>query len=154
MDKFSAHIDLKLHSQYTETVPVISVKFADRVVWDGAVDNTMTLGIDTGELAPGNYWLSFVFENKDESEQQRFGKDMMVGVESVRVQRYDHEFAIHSEYEPVYPEPWYTQQKEAGTPPPRVIHSNYIGWPGEWRIQIGLPVYRWIHAMTSQGWLI
>jgi len=151
MDKFSAHIDLTLYSQYTETVPVITVKFADKIVWHGGIEKATTLSLDTDQLLPGNYWLSFKFENKDESEQQRFGKDMMVGVESVRIQRYDHEFAIYSEYEPEYPEPWYSQHQN---PPPSIIHSNYIGWPGEWRIQIGLPVYRWIHVMTSQGWLI
>jgi hypothetical protein len=154
MDKFTAHIDLKLRSQYTENIPVVTVKFANKIVWHGHVDKTTTLSIDTDELLAGNYWLSVRLENKDDSEHHRFGKEMMVGVESVRVQHYDYEFAIHSEYEPEYPEPWYTEQTTAGNLPPRVIHSNHIGWPGEWRIQIGLPVYRWIHAITNQGWLI
>jgi hypothetical protein len=154
MDKFGAHIDLTLHSQYTETVPTVTVKFANAVIWHGGIDKTTVLSFDTEELLPGNYWLSVVFGNKDDSEQQRFGKDMMVGVESLRIQNYDHEFSIYSEYEPDYPEPWHTQQKQAGTAPPPVTHSNYLGWPGEWRIQISLPVYRWIHVMTSQGWLI
>ena len=154
MDKFSAHIELKLYSQYTKTVPIITLKFADKIIWQGEIDKTTTLSFDTEKLLPGNYWLAIVFENKDDSEQLLYGKDMMVGVESLRVQNYDHEFSIYSEYEPKYPEPWYTQQKQAGTTPLPVVHSNYIGWPGEWRIQIGLPVYRWIHVKTSQGWLI
>jgi hypothetical protein len=154
MDKFNAHIDLKLYSQYTETVPIVTVKFANKIVWHGSIDKTTTLSIDTDDLPAGNHWLSVRFENKDDTEQHRFGKEIMIGVESVLVQHYDYEFSVHSEYEPEYPEPWYTQQKLAGTVPLAVIHSNYIGWPGEWRMQIGLPVYSWIHTTTNQGWLI
>ena len=154
MNKFSARIDLTVRVQYMETVPRVRIAFGSHVMWDDLLPDSGTLTFDTPDMPAGTHTLSIKLLNKDESELQRFGQDMMISIDSVRVQRYDHEFAIYSEYEPEYPEPWYTQQCEAGTEPPRVIHSNYIGWPGEWRLPISLPVYRWIHQRTSQGWLI
>ena len=154
MDKFNTHIELALYSQYTETVPIVRVQFANKTVWHDTVDDTKVINIVTPDLPAGNYWLSVRLENKDETEYQRFNKDMMAGIEYVRIQNYDYEFSIYSEYEPIYPEIWYQEQKNLGCEPAKIVHSNYLGWPGEWRLQIGLPVYRWIHVKTNQGWLI
>ena len=154
LDKFSAPFDLKLHSQFTEPVPLVLIQFAGQLVTAQEIGNSTRINFTTPELPADDYWLTVKLINKDDTELCRFGRDMIIGIESVRVQHYDHEFSIYSEYEPVYPEPWYSEQKTAGTIPSPIIHSNYIGWPGEWRLQISLPVYRWIHNMTSQGWLI
>lgn len=154
MNKFSARIDLELYSQYTQTVPSALIKFSDAMIWQGKVDRAMTLSFNTPGLAQGNHWLTVEFENKDDSEQLKFGKDMMLGIESVRVENYDHDFSIYSEYQPQYPEPWYQEQSALGKTPEKIIHSNYLGWSGVWRLEVGLPIYRWIHTRTNQGWLI
>jgi hypothetical protein len=154
MNNYSTHIDLYLYSQFTKTVPLAEVWFDDYNVWQGPVNKATTVSFDTLPRPAGNYWMRVLFKNKDDSGQQHYGKDIMLGIRSVQVQNYDHEFSIYSEYEPEYPTIWYQQQKELNQTPPKVILSNYLGWPGEWRLQIGLPIYRWIHVTTNQGWLI
>lgn len=154
MNKFDTKFDLAIKVQYTQTVPVVRIQFDDFALWDGELLQSQLLSFVTPSRPAGSYDLTIQLLNKDQTEWQRFGLDMMIAVERLTIENYDHDFSLYSEYEPEYPEPWYTEQKLQNNTPSKIIHSNYIGWPGIWRLNIELPIFRWIHKRTNQGWLI
>lgn len=66
----------------------------------------------------------------------------------------DPKFAWTGVYEPIYPEPWATQQREKGVVlKPQLCPHTYIGWPGKWTLTFDLPVFTWIHRVQNLGWI-
>jgi hypothetical protein len=66
----------------------------------------------------------------------------------------DPRFAWAGVYEPVYPEPWASEQSAAGV----ILQSHlsphtYLGWPGTWTLTFELPVFSWIHNIQDLGWI-
>lgn len=66
----------------------------------------------------------------------------------------DKKFIWEAEYNPCYPEPWYTQQIQQGLMLPRSIKQvDYLGWNGTWNLKFELPVFTWIHRVQNLGWI-
>jgi hypothetical protein len=66
----------------------------------------------------------------------------------------DPRFVWAGTYEPVYPEPWATQQRNAGVElAPRLTAHSYLGWPGKWTLTFTVPVFTWIHKIQNLGWI-
>jgi hypothetical protein len=66
----------------------------------------------------------------------------------------DPKFAWSGVYEPVYPEPWATQQQDQGVVlKPQLCPHTYIGWPGKWILTFDVPVFTWIHQVQNLGWI-
>lgn len=151
---YTADIKLLLTSQYTDTVPVVTVKVNQVVTNIVSVEGPTVIRLQTQPQMPGPCVLSIVFSNKDYSEFEKYAQDMMVTVDQVLVQDYEFDFSGHSVYHPIYPEPWATQQKDLGNILLPKIHSNYLGWNGEWQLNLEMPIYRWIHKTVNLGWLI
>lgn len=64
----------------------------------------------------------------------------------------DPRFVWAGQYCPTYPEPWATQQREAGHELlPMLTSQTYLGWRGTWRLDLTLPVFAWMHAMQNLG---
>lgn len=66
----------------------------------------------------------------------------------------DQRFVWAGVYEPVYPEPWATEQASAGI----ILKSQlsphtYLGWPGMWTLDFEAPVFSWIHKIQNLGWI-
>ena len=53
-------------------------------------------------------------------------------------------------YEPVYPEPWASQQTSLE---PLLKNHNYLGWNGKWTLTFDIPVFTWIHKTQNLGWI-
>jgi len=66
----------------------------------------------------------------------------------------DPKFAWAGVYEPVYPEPWASQQKSQGVAlNPQLCPHTYLSWPGKWTLTFSVPVFTWIHHVQDQGWI-
>ena len=66
----------------------------------------------------------------------------------------DPRFAWAGVYEPEYPEPWATEQSDAGIVlQPQLSPHTYLGWSGTWTLTFELPVFSWIHQMENMGWI-
>jgi hypothetical protein len=56
-------------------------------------------------------------------------------------------------YTPTYPEPWYTDETNAGRPPKEVIGGPdglmgsaplFMGWEGTYTLKFSTPLYEWL----------
>jgi hypothetical protein len=94
------------------------------------------------------------FNNKDYTEYQKFGRDMMVEIQGVTIQGYPVDFKNMSTYTPDYPQEWFNEQLAQNKTPQHTVHSNYLGWNGRWALSIELPIYQWIHKTLNFGWLV
>ena len=64
----------------------------------------------------------------------------------------DPRFVWAGQYCPTYPEPWATQQREAGHELlPVLTNQTYLGWRGTWQLTIALPAFAWIHQQQNLG---
>jgi hypothetical protein len=66
----------------------------------------------------------------------------------------DPKFAWAGVYEPVYPEPWATEQQNQGVVlKPQLCPHTYLGWSGKWTLTFDVPVFTWIHKTQNLGWI-
>lgn len=50
-----------------------------------------------------------------------------------------------SKYYPIYPEPWFTEQKDQGTTWPEFLQAvTSWGWNGRWTLEYETPIYTWL----------
>lgn len=66
----------------------------------------------------------------------------------------DPKFAWAGIYEPKYPEPWATEQRDQGVVlKPHLGPHTYLGWNGKWTLTFTVPVFTWIHGVQNLGWI-
>lgn len=66
----------------------------------------------------------------------------------------DPRFAWAGVYEPEYPEPWATEQFNAGVIlQPQLSPHTYLSWPGTWTLTFEVPVFSWMHKIQDLGWI-
>lgn len=64
----------------------------------------------------------------------------------------DPKFVWAGEYQPSYPEPWASQQRQAGIDLPQTrTAQTYLGWNGIWQLRITVPVFVWMHQTQGLG---
>lgn len=141
-------IEIDLRALVVSTAPVVTlcIDGTDHGTW--IIEKNITIRLEEC-LSPGNHRLSLYFQNK-KYEDATQSCDMAVIVDAVRFQYLDHDFKVYSRYIPDYPEPWASQQEELETE----IHSNYLGWNGEWFLDFQTPIYAWAHKTMGLGWLL
>jgi len=59
--------------------------------------------------------------------------------------------AYEGEYRPIYPEPWYSDETEAGRQPKEVVGKErdgsaclFMGWEGTYKLEFSTPLYEWL----------
>ncbi len=66
----------------------------------------------------------------------------------------DPKFAWAGVYEPVYPEPWATEQRDQGNVLKQHLSPHtYLSWPGKWTLTFDVPLFTWIHRLQNLGWI-
>ena len=66
----------------------------------------------------------------------------------------DPRFAWAGVYDPLYPEPWATEQHDQGVVLKQHLSPHtYLGWPGKWTLTFDVPVFTWIHMVQNLGWI-
>lgn len=66
----------------------------------------------------------------------------------------DPKFVWAGIYQPEYPEPWATQQRDLGVVlPPQITNCDCLGWNGKWTLTFNVPVFTWIHNIQQLGWI-
>jgi hypothetical protein len=151
---FSMDFAINLKSQYTHTPPDIHLKFDNHTIYQGPLLEDRRFEYQSPLLPAGTYRIALDFSNKDDSENLTYGKDMMVGIDQLLIENQKTNFGLYSNYRPDYSVHWYRENLEKGVILEEVLKSNYLGWNGTWYLDIELPIFRWIHKVTSMGWLI
>jgi len=149
MNKNFLKINLSLSFLIIQTQPNIRIKVDDQVFFEGSANSDrLDLTIETS-VKVGSHSLTIDFLNKNYDELQN-GKDMAVIVDSIKFQHLPDEFKYYSSYCPDYPEDWLKNNPKAEP----VIHSNYLGWNGHWKLNFETPIYPWIHQHLNLGWAL
>jgi hypothetical protein len=66
----------------------------------------------------------------------------------------DPKFVWAGVYKPQYPEPWATEQRNAGQIlHPELCPHTYLSWPGIWTLDFDVPIFTWIHNTQDLGWI-
>ena len=120
------------------------------------------IGIDqnfSDTTVQGPTMINFEFETGEESTLtvEMFDKQDMEAVIVEQISFFgisDPKFVWAGIYEPVYPEPWATQQTQQGVVlKQQLISHNYLSWNGQWRLTFSVPVFTWIHKIQDLGWI-
>ena len=91
--------------------------------------------------------LHVEFMDKKDQEAVIIEKVSFFGIEDPR-------FAWAGIYRPRYPEPWATEQTNAGIVlTSELCPHTYLSWPGPWTLTIGVPIFTWIHNLQNLGWI-
>ena len=104
-------------------------------------------------LTAGSHCVIIDFVNKTDSDcVPDLGLDKYITIGAVRIN------GIHlprfnwiATYEPVFPEPWYSQQNPR--PNPVQAGETHLGWNGRWQLTFDAPVFSWIHKLEGMGWV-
>lgn len=92
---------------------------------------------------------------KDTDTVQEHNLDKAVIIEKIKFfDIEDPRFVWAGVYEPKYPEPWASQQRQQGVVlNPRLSPHCYLSWNGKWTLTFSVPVFTWIHKIQDLGWI-
>ncbi len=147
------HCDLRLHPVWHIEAPEIIVTFNNNIVYNGLLSLDLQLIIDE-KLPANDYQLCVEFTNKKVTDTIN-GYDKAVVVDAITFNKISSpKFAWAGIYEPIYPEPWSTQQKSQGVVlKPCLTNYTYLGWNGKWTLTFSMPIFTWIHKTAGLGWI-
>jgi len=146
------NIDIGIDACVIKTVPRVSIKLDNKVLYDIEVAGTESITIEKS-LSLGDHCLVIHFYNKNPKESG-YAYDMAVLIKHIRFQHINYDFHLLSKYFPEYPQEFINEQRQQGKEWPESILSNHLGWNGKYVIDFQTPVYQWIHEKLDLGWLI
>lgn len=118
------------------------------------INNNLTV---TNIQGPTTINFEFDADNSAVLKIQMFDKRHQEAVIVERVEFfgiYDPRFAWAGVYEPEYPEPWATEQRNQGISlESRLCPHTYLSWNGQWSLTFDVPVFTWIHHIQNLGWI-
>jgi hypothetical protein len=133
--------------------PLIEIS-CGRNVQTVSLDQTQTFKFDYRGAGPQT--LSIKFLNKKDSDTiVERGLDKCVIIEQISFFGIsDPKFIWIGQYNPVYSEPWASQQRESGHTLDKVLtNTNTLSWNGEWKLEFHSPIFTWIHKLQNLGWI-
>jgi hypothetical protein len=73
-------------------------------------------------------------------------KDQLLNIKGINIDDIDIGALIYEgEFTPIYPEPWATQQREAGVVLDKTFKQcSKMGHDGEWKLKFASPFYMWL----------
>ena len=109
------------------------------------LDQTNTIHFEFESADTGNLTVELV--DKKAQEAVVIESVSFFGIE-------DPKFAWAGVYEPIYPEPWATEQQDRGVVLKQHLSPHtYLGWNGKWTLTFDVPVFTWIHRVQNLGWI-
>jgi hypothetical protein len=142
-------LDLTLSPVFWQDPPDITVKFNDTVLFAGPLIETVQF--DWTLPAEDANRLSVQLTNKTDADSQN-GKDKAVTVDSIGIEGFYYQSFMHAtRYRPDYSAGYYNYAKEKNITVESVIHSNYLGFNGEWCLEFTWPTFTWIYNLETNG---
>lgn len=151
--KYRTVIKLHVIPVWHAEPPICAVKFSKDVFFKEQIKESKIYSYE--EYLPiGEHNITLEFLNKKNTDTVQ-GKDKAIiidklvfnGIESKK-------YVWQGIYQPVYPEPWATQQKQTGQELNHIVKSaKYLGWNGVWKLTYYAPIYTWIHKLEDHGWI-
>lgn len=151
--KYKTKIELHLTPIWHKEPPICEVQFSKNVFFKEEIVESKIYYYEE-YLPAGNYNITLDFLNKKNNDSAE-GKDKAITIDKIIFNNIENEkFVWQGVYQPIYPEPWATQQKTLGNVlEPSIKSSTYLGWNGQWKLTYSVPVYTWIHNTLDHGWI-
>ena len=148
---FETTVEISVTPVYHSEPPLITVQGFD-LTWHDYLDQPRIFVFDK-VCSPGQFVFSVELLNKKDSDTiPDQGLDKAVTIDWIAINGIkDQKFLWKSEYRPIYPEPWFSQQSPR--PAPCLYSQNYIGWNGVWSLAVDVPAFLWIHDAQGLGWV-
>ena len=146
---------LQLYSTHWNKKPIVDVKINDKSYFKNEIAGTKenpTLIEFEQECEEGkDYQLILDRSNKDKrqtivNEKGDLLKDQLLHIKSIEIDEIDlGALLFEGVYRPNYPEPWATQQREAGHNIPETLKNSVdLGHNGTWTFSFTSPFYMWL----------
>lgn len=146
-------LGLSLEPVYWNEQPEVKIQFNDQTLFCGALDKLTNF--DWQLPVKQNNRLSVFFLNKKDSDTVA-NKDKAVIINNINIEGFEFSSFMHkSQYCPLYSDGYYKYAGEHNLSCDPVIHSNYLGFNGEWFLSFTSPVFSWIYEVetNSLGWI-
>tara|TARA_Y100000590_G_C14921019_1_gene713823 strand:- start:12 stop:494 length:483 start_codon:yes stop_codon:yes gene_type:complete len=146
---------LQLYSTHWNKKPIVDVKINDKSYFKNEITGTKenpTLIEFEQECEEGkDYQLILDRSNKDKrqtivNEKGDILHDQLLHIKSIEIDEIDlGALLFEGVYRPNYPEPWATQQREAGHNIPETLKNSIdLGHNGTWTFTFTSPFYMWL----------
>ena len=145
---------LELYATMWDKPPIADIKINEKSYFKEEIASTNdkpTIIEFEYELEEGkSYNLIINRSGKDKKqtivEDGKIVKDQLLHIKSMEIDEIDLGSLIYEGvYKPNYPEPWATQQAEAGNKPPETLKNvTQIGHNGTWTFTFESPFYMWL----------
>jgi hypothetical protein len=146
-------LELTIEPVYWADVPQIRIEFNQSLLIEIALTKlerfNWTLPADDVNR------LSVFFLNKQDSDTVD-KLDKAVIIKEIGIEGFKYPSFLHlSQYCPDYSAGYYNYAKENNLTVEPVIHSNYLGFNGEWFLKFTWPTFTWIYETETKnlGWI-
>ena len=132
---------LKFRSKFAETPPHFTVLHDTNIVYgETTVADQHIATFQIEDLKEGTHVIQVLRTNHDQIT------DQLLTLESITADDIDLAKVLsHCKYYPKYPEPWFSEQKEAGVEWPEYFSGSLDwGWNGNWTLVYKAPFYTWL----------
>jgi hypothetical protein len=149
--KYNATVEVDLIPTYHASAP--EIKYGINGLTHHLILSEKTTIVVEDQLPLGKHHFAFDFFNKTDADcDLAQGLDKFITVSSVKIGGLVlPRFLWITEYEPRYPEPWYSEQESK--PPQIQSAATVLGFNGTWRLPFESPIFPWIHQLESMGWI-
>jgi hypothetical protein len=144
---------LVLEPLYWNDIPEIRIEFNQTVLTGLKLTNIEKFNWTVP--AQDHNRLSVFFLNKTDSDTVD-NLDKAVIIKEVSLEGLSYPTFMHrSQYCPEYSDGYYHYAKQNNIVVEPVIHSNYLGFNGEWFLEFTWPTFTWIYELETnhQGWI-
>ena len=146
---------IKLWGEYFDRSPQATIMLNNKIVVEkqeiaGTANTPITFEFTEELEIEKEYELIIKREGKDKTqtivENGEIIKDQLLHIHSIEIDEIDIGGLIYEGlYVPKYPEPWATQQKNAGIELPESFKNvTCMGHNGEWKLKFSSPFYMWL----------
>jgi hypothetical protein len=145
---------LELYATMWDKPPIANIKINEKSYFNKEITSTEdkpTIIEFEHELEEGKaYNLIIDRSNKNKKqtivEDGKIVKDQLLHIKSVEIDEIDIGSLVYEGiYKPEYPEPWATQQAEAGNKLPETLKNvTQMGHNGTWTLTFTSPFYMWL----------
>jgi len=135
-------VSIVFESKYTDTAPKVEILLDKQSFYNGILPNGRYVVDFTVTLDSNTTHKLIVHRTGKTPGMDQTTKIADVIIDSISVR----DIVWHrSLYYPDYPEPWATEQKEAGVELENPVHGEYIfGHNGTWEFEFGSLFYQWL----------
>lgn len=142
-------LGLVLEPVYWADVPEVRIEFNQTVLFNASLSKTVKF--DWLLAAQDHNRLSVFFLNKNDSDTVG-DLDKAVVVKEIALEGLTYPTFMHcSQYCPNYSQGYYEYAKQNNMAVESMIHSNYLGFNGEWFLEFTWPTFTWIYETETSG---